>query len=56
MSEQDPIVLIDVGKDASQIPTLLVVWDGEKINNITDIQGHKWECGWCPPKNKQFSG
>ena len=56
MSEHDPIIFTDVGTDASQQPPLLVVWYRENIHNITTIKGHKWECGWCPPNDKQFSG
>ena len=56
MSEQDPIICIDVGTYASQLPPLLVVWYFGKINNILTIQGNKWECGWCPPNEKKLSG
>ena len=56
MRENDTIICIDVVTYMYQLPPLLVVQDCENINNITTIQGQKWECGWCPPNEKKLSG
>ena len=56
MSEHDPIICIDVGTYAPHIPPALVLWDCDKTNKITTIQGQKWECGWCPLNEKKLSG